>query len=128
MADLEQNLPTRQAHRITLLELLGLVSLVALIFLAIYRGDATVTAVHAVTGDLALDVLFDTCNADVSVDVEEHDDRVEIHPKNHDWEFPLTAQDDCQDLVRVALEQPLGDRVVTDSSGDEIAVELPFVP
>lgn len=78
--------------------------------------------VRVLNGDLGLEVILDTCNADVSVDVDEYDDRIVVHAKNHDWYLVDTGSDDCEDLVRVDLENPLGNRSVTHSSGDEIAV------
>ena len=74
--------------------------------------------VHEVrtSDELALEVILDTCNADVSVDVGEYDDRIVIHGKQHDWYRFLTFRPACQDLVRVDLERPLGDRRVTRSS------------
>jgi hypothetical protein len=78
--------------------------------------------VHEVrtSDELALEVILDTCNADVSVDVEEYDDRIVIQATQHDLSRLLTFRPACQDLVRVDLEKLLGDRRVTNSSGDEI--------
>jgi hypothetical protein len=84
---------------------------------------ATVVEVWAVDdGGFHLEVLLDTCNADVSVDVEEHDDRIVVRAKNHDRRLFVSGGDDCQDLVRVDLERPLGTRAVTSSSGDNVLV------
>ena len=97
-------------------------------FLASGGGEELTGAVSAVVhevrvnGELALEVILDTCNADVSVDVEEYDDRAVIHATQHDWYRFLIFRNACQDLVPVNLERPLGDRRVTNSSGDEIAV------
>jgi len=105
------------------MSLLGLIGLVALTALVGFRGHPTVVEVWRVDDDnLGLEVALDTCNADVSVDLDEYDDRIVIRAKNHDWYQLDTGGDDCQDLVRVSLEKPLGDRRVTNSSGEVIVV------
>jgi len=115
----------RRVLLVGLVGLLGLVGLFGLISINGYR-DAVVHEVWVVDDELALDVILDTCNAEVSVDVDEYDDRVVIRGTHHDWYRYLVGSDDCQDVVRVELERPLGDRRVMNSSGgDEIAVIRP---
>lgn len=97
-------------------------------YFAFGEGDGLNGPVYAVVhevrviDELVLEVILDTCNADVSVDVEENDDRIVVEARYHDWYRFLFARNHCQDLVPVNLEKPLGDRVVTGPSGDEIAV------
>ena len=98
--------------------LIGLVAVAALIWW-IGRSDAAIISVVVVEDGLALGVNFDTCNVDVSVDIDEHDERVVLYPKNHEWHLFVMGSDDCSDLVRVELERPLSDRTVVDSSGQE---------
>ena len=109
--------PNRRWRRVSVVWLVGLVGLLGLTGCV----DAVVHEVRT-SDELTLEVILDTCNADVSVDVEEYDDRIVIHATHHDWYRYLTGSDDCQDGVCVDLERPLGDRRVTNSSGDEIVV------
>lgn len=115
---------TGRWRRVALTGLVGLVGLVGVLGLISIAGfrDAVVHEVWATDDELRLDVVLDTCNADVSVEVDEYDDRVVLRATHHDWYRYLLGSDDCQDLVRVDLERPLGDRRVTDSSGDEVVV------
>jgi hypothetical protein len=85
--------------------------------------QATIQRVTATEGGYALEVGLATCNAEVGVDIEEHADRIVLHPKRHDRHLWVTGSDDCQDIVRVELKSPLGSREVVDSSGDELLVE-----
>lgn len=78
---------------------------------------------RAVDGGLVLEVGLNSCNADVSVEVDEYADRVVIHPKRHDRHLWVTGSDDCSDQMRVSLEQPLGDRKAVNSWGREVAIE-----
>jgi hypothetical protein len=105
--------------------LVGLVCLLGLLSLTGCRGQPTIMEVWATDDDLVIEVILDTCNADVSVDVVEYDDRVVVRATNHDAHLIDTGSDDCRDGVRVDLEKPLGDRRVTDSSGVEIVVTQP---
>jgi hypothetical protein len=105
-----------------LVGLIALVGLVGLVGLTSCRGDVTVMEVWAIDDGRGLEVILDTCNADVSVTVEEYDDRVVVHAENHDRRLFFAGSDDCQDLVRVELGTPLGSRRVTNSSGEEFVV------
>ena len=111
--------PRRRWRRVSLV---GLVCLLGLISLTGCRGQPTIMEVWTTDDDLVIEVILDTCNADVSVEVDEYDDRIVVHATNHDSHLLDTGSDDCEDLVRVDLERPLGDRRVTNSSGDEIVV------
>jgi hypothetical protein len=73
--------------------------------------------VWAINDDLlGLGVILDICNADVSVDVEEYDERIVVHAKNHDSYLLDAGSDDCQNVVRVDLDKPLSGCRVTISS------------
>lgn len=116
--DLKSNLPAR-AQRLVLA---GLISLAALIGLIGCRGDVTILEVRPINDGPGLEVVLNTCNADVSVDIEEYDDRIVVHAENHDRRLFVTGTDDCTDVVPVDLGTPLGDRRVTDPSGNEFVV------
>lgn len=107
-----------------LVAVVALIAAVVLIGITNRRGEAEILEVRA-TNDDSLEVELGTCNADVSVRVDEYHDRVVIRARHHDWYRFLTGSDDCTDVVRVQLEDPLGNRTVTNSSGDEFAVTRP---
>jgi hypothetical protein len=52
---------------------------------------------------------IDTCNADLSADVEQTPEevRIRVHAENN-------TTDDCRDQMRVALDDALGNRRVID--------------
>lgn len=95
------------------------------LLLVTWDGNASVLAVQVADDGRALRVTVDTCNADVSVDVEEYSDQVVLRPKHHDWYRYLFGSNDCADGVWVELDAVLGDRIVTNSSGDELDVGEP---
>lgn len=86
--------------------------LAGLVALVDHLDDARVIAVRATDDDRQLEVSLDTCNADVSVEVEEHEDRVVVRATHHDWYRYLTGSDDCADGVAVDLDAPLGSRAL----------------
>ncbi len=102
--------------------LIGLVGLLERAGLTDLHPEATIMEVRAINDGRQLEVLLDTCNAEVSVGVEEHDDRVVLRASNHDRRLFVSGGEDCQDLVRVDLERPLGTRTVRTSSGDRVVV------
>ena len=102
--------------------LVGLIVLLGLIGLTSCRGDVSVVEVWAIDDGRRLEVILDTCNADVTVTVEEYDNRVVVHAENHDRHVFFTGSDDCQDRVRVELASSLADRRVMNSSGEEFGV------
>jgi len=108
-----------QWRRVALLAMAGLF---ALLGLAGCRGQPMIMEVWETDDDLVIEVVLDTCNADVSVAIEEFDDRIVLTARDADAHAIDTGGDDCQDLVRVELERSLGDRRVVDSSGSEIVV------
>jgi len=115
----------RFINRWTVLVALGtLIAAVVLIGVTNARGVAEILEVRA-TNDNSLEVALGTCNADVSVRVDEYHDRVVIRARHHDWYRFLTGSDDCADVVRVQLQDPLGNRTVTNLSGDEFTVARP---
>ena len=101
---------------------MALVALVVLLALLVADrcDDADIFAVWTTADARILGVSLDTCNADVSVAVEEHDDRIVLSATHHDWYRYLFGRDDCSDGVLVELDAPLGSRSVENSSGDEI--------
>ena len=111
--------PRRRWRRFALV---GLIGLLGLISLTGCRGQPTIMEVWTTDDDLVIEVILDTCNEDVSVDIDEYGDRVVVRATNHDAHLIDTGSDDCQGGVRVDLEKPLADRRVTNSSGAEIAV------
>lgn len=98
-----------------------LVGLAGLVSLAACRPDVSVMEVR-VLDERLLEVALDTCNADVSVEVREYDDRVEVDPRWHDRPLIMTGSDDCQDVIRVELQDSLGSRAVTNTSGEAFPV------
>ena len=102
--------------------LLGLLGLLERAGITDLHPQATIVEVWAIDDGSQLEVVLDTCNAEVSVDAEEYADRVLLRANNHDRRLFVSGSDDCQDLVRVELERPLGNRAVMSSSGDSVVV------
>lgn len=88
-------------------------------------GDASanIVEVQETNDPVVLDVIIDTCNAEVSVDVRETASTVELSVDRADSDDPLAGTNDCLDLVRVDLIEPLGSRTLTTADGTQI----PFV-
>lgn len=80
--------------------------------------EARVAEVQVLEGGAALDVIVDTCNAELSVDVDESPDRIEIRVSRDDLD--LFGSDDCQDVVRVQLDEPVGTRTIVTRGGREV--------
>jgi hypothetical protein len=74
------------------------------------RADANVVEILATDEPDVLDVIVDTCNADLDVDVAEDADEVAVEVRNNDRELFAAGGDDCQDAVRIDLDEPLGER------------------
>lgn len=74
------------------------------------RADANVVEVLATDEPDVLDVIVDTCNADLDVSVAEAADEVVVEVRNNDRTLFATGGDDCLDAVRIDLDEPLGDR------------------
>lgn len=74
-------------------------------------------------GSLVLEV--DSCNGDpVASVLEQADDQVRIQVVASST--PFRGGDDCLDAVEVALQEPLGDRVVVDAhTGSTVSVRGP---
>jgi len=83
-------------------------------------SGATVAEVHVVEDGRAVDVIVNTCHADLDIDVDETPDSITITASRRDREF--FGGDDCQDAVRVALEDPVGSRTILTSGGRELPV------
>lgn len=96
-----------------------------MLLLAACGGDssATIVEIQQTNNPLVVDVIIDTCNADVSVDVEESGSEVEFDVHRSDSASALGGTDDCLDMVRVALDEPLGSRQPSRADGTSI----PFV-
>ncbi len=87
------------------------------------RADADVVEVLQADEPDMLDVIVDTCNADLDVTVEESDTEVVLKVRNNDRELFDTGGDACLDAVRIKLASPLGDRAVVDlGNGTEIPI------
>lgn len=76
-------------------------------------SDAQVAEVRQTEESHVLDVVVNTCNADLTSNVIETVDDVTIAIDNNGE----TPGNDCQDTVRIELEQPLGDRTIVLSDG-----------
>lgn len=78
------------------------------------RGPVGISEVTPLQGGRVLDVAVDSCHGDSEVDVLETDEAVTLTAVATD------TKDDCQDLLRVPLDDPLGDRVVRDGRDGEL--------
>lgn len=68
-----------------------------------------------------LELMVDSCNADVSTDVVESADEVVVTVTVRN-----DTQDDCADLAVVELDEPLADRAVVDGArGEPVPVLTP---
>lgn len=86
------------------------------------RADANVDEVRATDEPDVLEVIVDTCNADLDVTFDETPDGVVVQARKNDREFFFTGSDDCQDAVRIELDEPLGDRQLVLEDGRQIAL------
>ncbi len=86
-------------------------------------NSAETVEIQETNDPLVVDVIIDTCNADVDVDVTESDSNVEFDVQRNDSDGALSATDDCQDLVRITLDDPIGTRPTTRPDDTSI----PFV-
>lgn len=101
----------------------GSVGVVALATLASgCSADANVAEIVATDEPDVLNVIVDTCNADLDVTFEETDAEVVVQVRNNDREFLFAGGDDCQDAVRIKLDAPLGDRQLTLDDGRPITL------
>jgi hypothetical protein len=72
-------------------------------------ANASILEASTQSGDRTLNLIVDTCNADLTTKVEESRSRVVITVKARN-----DTGDDCLDGVVVHLDQPLGDRRLLD--------------
>ncbi|MFP5487664.1 MAG: hypothetical protein ACLGHQ_05100 [Acidimicrobiia bacterium] len=86
------------------------------------RADAPVAGILATEDPQVLNVIVDTCNADLDVTVTESADEVVVKVRNNDRRLFVTDGDDCQDGVPVQLAAPLGDRRLVLEDGREITL------
>jgi len=86
------------------------------------RADANAAEVLATDEPDVLEVIVDTCNADLDVTFEETADEVVVKVRNNDRELFDTGGDDCQDAVRIDLAAPLGDRRLIGEDGRQITL------
>jgi len=84
-------------------------------------SKATVSEVWILEGGRVLDVIIDTCNADLEVDVDESPDSITIVARRKDGNLFGTG-DDCQDAVRVQLEDEVGTRKIWTANERELPV------
>jgi hypothetical protein len=83
--------------------------------------DVRIREVYGEPSSRSLELGINTCNADLSVDVEEiaEEVRLLVHAENN-----TTA--DCRDGMRVTLDDALGSRrVIDDRTGEELRVVPP---
>jgi hypothetical protein len=88
-------------------------------------GDARVVEVRATDDPAVLDVFVDTCNADLNTTVTETGEEVVIDVEDSDRALFDAGGDDCQDLVTIELDEPLGERSVVLADGTPVVL-LPF--
>ena len=76
-------------------------------------GDAEIAEIRQTDDPRVLEVSVNTCNADLTPDITETSDDVtlSITQQNN------AVGDDCQDSIRIELDQPLGDRTILQSDG-----------
>ena len=76
-------------------------------------GDAEIAEIRQTDDPRGLEVSVNTCNADLTPDITETSDDVtlSITQQNN------AVGDDCQDSIRIELDQPLGDRTILLSDG-----------
>lgn len=86
------------------------------------RADANVDGILATDEPDVLEVVVDTCNADLDVTFNETSDEVVVKVRNNDRELFVTGGDDCQDAVRIDLDAPLGDRQLVLEEGRQITL------
>jgi hypothetical protein len=82
--------------------------------------EARVLEVQILEGGRALVVAVETCNAQLSVDVDESPERIEIRVSRDDLD--LFGSDDCLDAVRVQLDEPVGTRTILTRGGREVPI------
>jgi type IV pilus biogenesis protein CpaD/CtpE len=91
-------------------------------------SDATIDEVWVLDDGRTLDVVVNTCNADVDIDVESSPDSIVVRATNDDVNLFGTG-DDCQDVVRFQLDEEVGHRTIVDGDGTELTViTAPPVP
>ena len=84
--------------------------------------DARIGGVDGEPSWRLLGLGINTCNADLSADVQEtaEEVRIRVHAENN-------TTDDCGDLLRVTLDDALGNRrVIDDRTGEELRVVSPL--
>ena len=95
------------------------------LLLAGCAGNARVVEVRATDDPVVFDIIVDTCNADLDTTVTETGGEVVIDVEDPDHALFDTGGDDCQDLVTIELDEPLGDRPVVLADGTPVVL-LPF--
>lgn len=79
-------------------------------------GEASIVAVYGDSDSDQLEVSVDTCNKSPRVEVEETTTEVRLHVVVDGGD---SERDDCQDSVKLTLDDPLGTRSVIDDLTDE---------
>ena len=93
---------------------------VLLIGCSFFSNEADIWTAYGAPDSTELLLEVDSCNADLSADVDEQPDQIVIS---------VTAEndtsDDCLEGMTIELASPLGDRVVVDSFDGESLEVLP---
>lgn len=119
-----------RTRRWVLLVVTGLVLVVAIVVgWRLLEGLTVRDSVKIVEAELwddgTLALAVDSCNGDPKVSLLKENDqevRVEVVASS----TPFGGGDDCLDIVKVRLQEPLGDRVVFDAhSGKTVSVSKP---
>ncbi len=85
---------------------------------SLFPNEADITSA-SIEGEARLALGVNTCNADLSADVDETEDKIVITVTARN-----DSSDDCADQLIVDLAEPLGTRSVVDGSdGRELFVE-----
>jgi hypothetical protein len=99
----------------------GVATIAAVVVLMVACESSDDGRIRSVSGEPSWRLLslgIDTCNADLSADVEEtaEEVRIRVHAEND-------TTDDCADSLQVTLDDALGNRrVIDDRTGEELRV------
>lgn len=94
------------------------IALLALLLVAGCGADApTIDIVYGDPESTRLEVSVNTCNRNPTVDAEETSEEVRLTVTAD--EPSGDGEEDCMDYAVLALETPLGDRIVVDASTDQ---------
>jgi len=84
------------------------------------RSDVDVLDVSVQDGGMTLDVGVDTCNESTTeVSVTESEDTIVLTAETQSG-YGCGGADDCNDIRVVDLADPVGERRIVDSNGDDV--------